>query len=58
MTAISKAFEATDDAKLIIKFFILEEPPQPTNVDEPEKIQEAEFEPIADKGQNDAENPF
>ena len=44
MTAISKAFEATDDAKLIIKFFIHEEPPQqPADPDEPEKLQEAEF---------------
>ena len=49
MTAISKAFEATDDAKLIIKFFILEEPPQlPAEPDEPNKIQENEFEPVAE----------
>ena len=66
MTAISKAFEATDDAKLIIKFFILEEPPQlPEEPDEPNKIQENEFEPVAEPERsqrshspNNAENPF
>ena len=61
MTAISKAFEATDDAKLIIKFFILEEQPaQPADPDEPEKIQKSEFEPVVERSRSpdNNENPF